>query len=226
MTSATSIGIADVYVGTPQLLGYEQYGITSAIHKQRVDPQHTLALSEINLAGDDQADRSVHGGPDKAVYAHPSEHRAAWAADLDQPELANVRDAPVVGENVATIGVEERTAHIGDLWRWGDAVLAVCQPRWPCQKLTVYRDSTQTGPLMRASGRTGWYLRVLQPGTVPAAGPIHVESHSAAVSVYDAHRAMLDRRLADSALVERVAALGPLLADEWRLPLVERLAAR
>ncbi len=226
MTSTTSIEIADVYVGTPQPLGYEQYGITSAIHKQRVDRQHMLALSEINLAGDDQADRSVHGGPDKAVYAHPSEHRAAWAADLDQPELMNVRDAPVVGENVATIGVDERTAHIGDVWRWGDAVLAICQPRWPCQKLTLYRESAQAGPLMRASGRTGWYLRVLQPGTVPAAGPIEVEPHGAAVSVYDAHRAMLDRRLNDSPRVERVVALGDLLADEWRLPLLERLAAQ
>ncbi|MEM8621638.1 MAG: MOSC domain-containing protein, partial [Actinomycetota bacterium] len=208
MSDALTIEIADLYVGTPQPLGDEQLGVTSAIHKHRVDPDRSLRLDHINLAGDDQADRSVHGGPDKAVYAHPDEHRAAWATDLAQPEIATMRDAPAVGENVATVGVDERTVHIGDRWRWGDAELAVCQPRWPCQKLTVYRGTPKVGPLMRSSGRTGWYLRVLAPGTVPARGPITIEPHPLGVSVHDAHLAMLDRHLNDRALIERVIELG------------------
>ena len=224
MSNGLTIAIADLYVGTPRPLGDEGLGITSAIHKLRVDPDTSLRLDRINLAGDDQADRSVHGGPDKAVYAHPDEHRAAWATELAQPDLVTTRDAPAVGENVATVGIDEHTVHVGDRWRWGDAELAVCQPRWPCQKLTVYRGTPQVGPLMRSTGRTGWYLRVLAPGTVPARGPITVEVHPLRVSVYDAHQAMLDRHLHDRALIERVVELGDVLADEWRVPLVDRLS--
>ena len=87
MSNGLTIAIADLYVGTPRPLGDEGLGITSAIHKLRVDPDTSLRLDRINLAGDDQADRSVHGGPDKAVYAHPDEHRAAWATALAQPDL-------------------------------------------------------------------------------------------------------------------------------------------
>ncbi|MEO1058090.1 MAG: MOSC domain-containing protein [Actinomycetota bacterium] len=226
MTDTPSIGIAGLYVGGPRPLGDDTLGITSAIHKRPVDADTSVALTELNLAGDDQADRTVHGGPDKAVYAHPDEHRSAWAADLDDATIDADRDAPAVGENVATLGADESTVRIGDVWQWGDAVLAVCQPRWPCQKLTVYRRSTKVGPLMRSSGRTGWYLRVLVPGTVPAAGPISVEPHPSAITVFDAHQAMLDRHTIDRALIERVVALGPVLADEWRLPLIERLGGR
>ena len=218
-----SIGIAAVYVGEPQPLGGQA---VSAIAKRRVEPPAELALSEINLAGDDQADRSVHGGPDKAVYAHPAEHRAAWAADLVQSELLdeNPPQVAVVGENVATLGVTEADVAIGDVWSWGSATLQVCQPRWPCRNLTLHRRTSTVGPIMRASGRTGWYLRVLEPGDVSVDGSIEVtEPHPDRVTVLDAHVAMLDRHVTNRELVERAVSLGTLLADEWRLPLVERL---
>jgi MOSC domain-containing protein YiiM len=78
---------------------------------------------------------------------------------------------------------------------------------------------------MRSTGRTGWYLRVLEPGVVDVAGPIAVvERHSVAITVRAANDAMLDRSLTDRSKVEALAALDGVLADEWRLPLVERLA--
>ena len=78
---------------------------------------------------------------------------------------------------------------------------------------------------MRSTGRTGWYLRVVEPGVVDVAGPITVvQRHPAALSVRAANDAMLDRSLADRSTVEALAALDGVLADEWRLPLVERLA--
>ena len=81
--------------------------------------------------------------------------------------------------------------------------------------------------MMRATGRTGWYLRVLEPGNVPAAGPIVVaERHAAGITVADANRAMLDRAMTDRSLVQRLAGLHGVLADEWRLPLAARLQGR
>jgi MOSC domain-containing protein YiiM len=89
----------------------------------------------------------------------------------------------------------------------------------------VQRGSTAVGGLMRSTGRTGWYLRVLEPGVVDVAGPIAVvERHGAALSVRAANDAMLDRALTHPPTVEALAVLDGVLADEWRLPLVERLA--
>lgn len=220
---AVLIDVVRVNVSGPRPLGAPDSGVVSAIAKRPVAAGR-LALSELNLAGDDQSDRSVHGGVDKAVYAYPSEHLADWAADLDQPDLADSDTAPF-GENVATKGVTEDDVFIGDLWRWGTALLQVAQPRWPCQKLTLHRRSATVAGLMRSTGRTGWYLRVLEPGEVDVAGPIVVvERHPAAMSVRNANDAMLDRSLDDRPRVEALVALGGVLADEWRLPLADRLS--
>ncbi len=216
-----NITIRSIHIGRPQVLGDPTLGINSGILKHRVDVAE-LALSSINLDGDDQADRAVHGGIDKAVYAYPSEHLSSWASDLDQPDLDD-GDAAPFGENISTVGATEANVCIGDLWRLGDAVLEVCQPRWPCQKLTIYRRTAAVGGLMRSTGRTGWYLRVVQPGTVPTSGSISVERHPAGVTVLQANAAMLDRSLEDREMVAAVANLGDILAAEWRDPLVERL---
>ncbi len=219
---AVHIAVVSVNVSGPRPLGPPGSEVTSAIAKERVIAGN-LALSELNLDGDDQADRSVHGGVDKAVYAYPCEHLASWAVDLDQPDLAASSTAPF-GENISTLGATEDDVCIGDTWAWGSAVLQVAQPRWPCQKLTLYRGTAAVGGLMRSSGRTGWYLRVLQPGLVDVAGPITVlERHPAGLSVRAANDAMLDRSLIGRSTVEALAALDGVLADEWRTPLVERL---
>jgi MOSC domain-containing protein YiiM len=217
-----TIDVVRVNVSGPRLLGPAGAQIVSSIAKERVTVDH-LALSTLNLDGDDQSDRTVHGGLDKAVYAYPSEHLEAWALDLDQPSLADSPTAPF-GENVSTLGATEDDVCIGDVWRWGTAVLQVAQPRWPCQKLTLHRRSTAAGGLMRSTGRTGWYLRVLDSGVVDVAGPITiVERHPAALSVRAANDALLDRTLAVRSTIEALVALDGVLADEWRLPLVERL---
>ena len=194
----------------------------SSIAKDPVAVDH-LRLTELNLAGDDQSDRSVHGGIDKAVYAYPSEHLAGWAVDLDQAGLPDSPTAPF-GENLSTCGATEDEVFIGDVWRWGTAVLQVAQPRWPCQKLTLHRGTAAVGGLMRSTGRTGWYLRVLETGAVDVAGPITViERHAAGLSVRAANDAMLDRSMTDRSRIEALAALDGVLADEWRLPLAARL---
>ena len=157
----TAVRLAAVNVGTPTLLG-EMNGDTvySGIRKHPVSATRAVALVAGILAGDGQADLDVHGGSDKAVYAYPSEHLAAWTDELGQA----LGDAPF-GENLSTLGVLERDVGIGDVWQWGSSTLQVTQPRWPCFKLSMFRDRDDIGPRLRASGRTGWYLRVLEPGT-------------------------------------------------------------
>jgi MOSC domain-containing protein YiiM len=213
------IELVGVHVGTPRLLVDGPERVYSAIAKQRVRPGTTLWLSTGNLAGDAQADLSVHGGPDKAVYAYPSEHLGRWSEELGKP----LGDA-AFGENLSTRGVVETDVGIGDVWRWGDALLQVSQPRWPCFKLAVHRGRRDVQQRMRSSGRTGWYLRVLQPGEVVAGAPIEiVHPDPAGLTVADAHLAMRDRHLADRARTEALAA-HDALAAQWRDPLRERLA--
>ena len=213
------IDVLTVNVGVPRLLGQRQgSNVYSAIAKQPVAHGTVLWLSLGNLSGDGQADLSVHGGPDKAVYAYPSEHLPEWEAELGGP----LGPAPF-GENLSTRGVTESDVHIGDKWRWDDTTLEICQPRWPCFKLALYRARADIQTRMRTSGRTGWYLRVIEPGEVTVGSPIEViERDPAELSVANAHLAMADRHLANRHLTERLAE-HESLAAEWRNPLRERL---
>ena len=203
------VELLSVNVGMPALIGLHRgKPITSGIVKRPVESE-TIWLDRINLEGDGQADREVHGGDDKAVYAYPSEHIAAWASELGQ-ELGPA----AFGENLTIAGWVESDVCIGDLWGWGDAVLEVCQPRWPCYKLGMHRGTQSIVPRFRKSGRTGWYLRVLEPGRVPVAGPIVVaERLEEGVTVLDVHQARLD-----GASAERLDFLLDLepLSDEWK----------
>jgi len=192
--------------------------IYSSIAKRPVPAGTRLWLSAGNLAGDAQADLRVHGGADKAVYLYPSEHLADWATELGQ----TFGPAPF-GENLSTQGVIEADARIGDVWKWDEAVLQICQPRWPCYKLALHRARPDIQTRMRETGRTGWYLRVLEPGEVVAGSSIELARRDpAGLTISDAHHAMGDRRLADPDLIEALAN-HRALADEWRLPLQERL---
>lgn len=213
------IELATVNVGTPTVLA-ETRGekVWSGIRKAPVAPSAVLWLSAINLAGDGQADLSVHGGVDKAVYAYPSEHLDPWSRELGE----DLGPAPF-GENLSTIGALESGVRIGDVWSWGSATLQVSQPRWPCFKLALHRARADIQARMRTTGRTGWYLRVLETGEVPAAGPIEVvAADPAGVTVEDAHLAMSDRHLIEPDLV-RAVAHHPALAREWSAPLLDRL---
>ena len=212
------VEVVTINVGTPKVLLDGPERVYSAIAKQPVALGTTLWLSTGNLAGDAQADLSVHGGADKAVYAYPSEHLTAWTAELGEP-----LGPAAFGENLSTRGVVEADVCIGDVWKWDDALLQVSQPRWPCFKLALHRGRRDIQQQMRASGRTGWYLRVLQPGEVVVGSAIEVAHRDpAGLAVEDAHLAMADRHLDDRARTEALAAL-EVLAKAWRIPLQERL---
>jgi MOSC domain-containing protein YiiM len=215
----STIQLVTVNVGVPTLLA-EVPGdyVWSGISKRPVPSSDTLWLSTLNLSGDGQADLSVHGGPDKAVYAYPSEHLDDWRDELDE----DLGPSPF-GENLSTRGALEQEVRVGDVWSWGDALLQVCQPRWPCFKLAIHRHRADIQARFRRSGRTGWYLRVLSAGEVPAGGPIEVARvDELGVTVEDAHLAMDDVHRDRPDLIRAVAD-HPALAEQWRIPLLERL---
>jgi len=216
------IGLQSVNVGVPAPLGVVNgERVWSAIAKRPVTGSERLWLSLMNLTGDGQADLTVHGGSDKAVYAYPSEHLGPWREELGE----DLGPAPF-GENLSTHGVVESDVGIGDIWSWGDALLQVSQPRWPCFKLSLHRGRDDIQARLRRTGRTGWYLRVLQAGEVPIGGPITVaERDPQHVTVHDAHLAMSDVHLDDLSRLEAVAS-HPALASQWRTPLEDRLARR
>lgn len=118
------------------------------------------------LQGDEQADLSVHGGPEKAVYGYAAAHYPAWRAEL--PEHAAQFGNGAMGENLVIAGMDEAALCVGDVHQIGSVVLQVCQPRRPCFKLALRFGDNRLPRAMVRNGRAGWYYRVLEPGSLRA----------------------------------------------------------
>jgi MOSC domain-containing protein YiiM len=212
----TTVGLVSVNVGLPSVIGtHRGRPVVSGIKKRPVSA-NSLYLDTLNLAGDRQADLRVHGGPEKAVYAYPSEYFPLWTADLNHDPAYGPGS---FGENLTVSGWFEDAVRIGDVWAWGDALLQVAQPRYPCYKLALATGRPTIAKPFIAHGRTGWYFRVLRPGEVPVTGPIEVVARDpAAVTILDAHRALVGEPARDR--IERVLAVDALAAS-WRGALEE-----
>jgi MOSC domain-containing protein YiiM len=125
-----------------------------------------LRLEREGFQGDGHGDTRHHGGPDKAVHHYAFEHYAVWQREIgDRPVLAR---PGAFGENLSTIGLDEANIAIGDVFRLGTALIEVSQGRQPCWKLNLRFDVPDMARQVQNSGRTGWYYRVLEPGTVAA----------------------------------------------------------
>jgi len=139
-------------------------GETSAIAKSAVAGRH--AVTRLGIAGDAQADLSVHGGPDKAIHHYPRDHYDWWTQSIGaRPVLGT---AGAFGENISTTGLTEAEACIGDRFRLGSALVEICQGRQPCWKQAHRLSEKRTVAMMVKSGRTGWYYRVIEEGTIAA----------------------------------------------------------
>ncbi len=150
--------------------------VLTAIGKQPVDG--AVAVGPLGLAGDEQADASVHGGIAKAVYAYPREHAAFWRQVRAQAGVAAF-DAELpfglLGENLTTEGLIEERLWIGDRLHLPGCVLAVSAPRHPCFKFNAALGFRHAAKMMNQSGWCGAYLAVVQRGQVRAGDPIEVE---------------------------------------------------
>jgi MOSC domain-containing protein YiiM len=143
--------------------------VMSAIGKRAVNGP--LRVAPLGLAGDDQADLSVHGGLSKALYAYPSEHYAFWQTVRAQARVAEWNEAlpnGALGENLTLEGLLETQAWIGDLLCFPNCTLAVSEPRFPCFKLNAALGFKQAVSMMNSSGWCGFYLAVREPGTLEA----------------------------------------------------------
>jgi MOSC domain-containing protein YiiM len=159
--------VVSVNVGRPRTVEWLGRQVTSAIWKSPVEG--SVPVRGDNLDGDDQADRRVHGGPDKAVYAYAVEDYAWWRDELgDGVELGPA----TFGENLTTEGVDPARAVIGERWRVGSAVLEVCQPRFPCAKLGMRMGDAAFVERFEQARRSGAYLRIVAAGEVRAGDPV------------------------------------------------------
>jgi len=157
-----------VQTGRAAPLGPEH--VPSAFVKSpRAGPVHVGLLG---LEGDEQADLSVHGGPEKAVYAYAAAHYPAWA--LQFPELAPAFQGGAMGENLTVAGMDEAAICVGDVHGIGSARLQVCQPRQPCFKFGLRHGNKQLPKAMVKSGYSGWYYRVLEEGSLSAGDKLMV----------------------------------------------------
>ncbi|HJV54153.1 MAG TPA: MOSC domain-containing protein [Noviherbaspirillum sp.] len=152
--------IAALLVGPVRPLGATAHA--SGIDKQPVTQR--LWLGAAGFAGDEQADRKHHGGPDKAVHHYAFDHYASWRDEIG-PRAVFARPG-AFGENLSTSGMTEADICIGDVFRLGGALVQVSQARQPCWKLNLRFGHPQMASLVQRSGRTGWYYRVLESGWV------------------------------------------------------------
>jgi MOSC domain-containing protein YiiM len=211
--------LISVNTGLPRDVTSHGRHVTTAIFKKPVDGR--VALTTLNLNGDRQADLSVHGGPDKAVYCYPIEHYDYWKTELPGRELP----LAVFGENFTTSGLTEDSVHIGDRFSVGSAEVVVTQPRLPCYKLGIRFESDLMVKQFLASRRTGFYVAVRREGQVGGGDDITVVSRDPnAVPVSEITRLYVAKRYAaeDVASVQRAMRVAAL-PESWKEYFRERL---
>ena len=172
--SASAVGprhlrLLSVNVGRCQRLRTGERSVLSSIGKHAV--AGTASVGRLGLDGDEQADLSVHGGLDKAVYAYPAVHYAFWRAQRQEHGVSLFDEAlppGFMGENLTVDGLLEQEVFVGDRLHFPDCVLRITAPREPCFKFNAVMGFAQAGRTMAQTGYCGYYLAVEQPGTLAA----------------------------------------------------------
>lgn len=203
------VKIVSINVGRPRKVAWRGRSVSTSIFKEPV--RGPVRVQKLNLAGDEQADLSVHGGADKAVYAYPSEHYTYWREELPGIQLP----WGAFGENLTTEGLSESILRIGDHLSVGSANFLVTQPRLPCFKLGIRFGRPDMVKRFQRSGRTGFYLAVLEEGVVSTGDPIQVLSPGEpSATVADIVR-LYTADEAEEELLRRASELGAL-PKGWR----------
>jgi MOSC domain-containing protein YiiM len=207
--------VLSVNVGLPQEIVWKGKTVQTGIFK---DPKPgRVGCTRLNLDGDRQADLTVHGGTNKAVYGYPHEHYAFWRDKLPQEPLPY----GAFGENLTLEGLTEENVHIGDRFRIGTVELVVTQPRQPCFKLAAKFGGNQIVHEMLESGYSGFYFAVLRTGNIGADDTVElIETEPQAVRIADMNRIVLGD--ADALLMKRAIQIDAL-PPEWREALQRRI---
>lgn len=207
--------LLSVNVGPVREIDWNGRPVATGIFKTPV--QGPVRARGVNLEGDDQADRRVHGGPDKAVYAFPSEHYPAWRQAFPEIELT----WGAFGENLTTRGLLESDVRIGERFRCGTAELTVTQPRMPCYKFAIRLGDNRVLKHMLDTGHTGFYFAIAREGQLQAGDALErLDGPEDGLTVAALSRLYHGRETDAAAL--RDAADAPGLPPSWRAWLAQR----
>jgi MOSC domain-containing protein YiiM len=197
--------VLSVNVGGVRTVDVGDRTIETAIWKSPVAGR--VPVRGVNVAGDDQADRSVHGGEHKAVYAYAWEDTLWW-----QEQLGRELEPGNFGENLTVRGVDVPRAVVGERWRVGSALLQVSEPRFPCFKLGLRMGDPTFLKRFAAARRAGTYLRIVEEGDVGAGDPIEIierPDHGVTIGLF------AEAYLGDRSLARRLLD-APQIADDWK----------
>ena len=172
--------------------------VASAIHKKAVSNLENLTPIEITalgVRGDEQADLSVHGGIEKAIYVYPVEHYTFWNELLTRETKQSVHlEHGAIGENFTIEGLLETEVFVGDRLRIGDLEFAVVKLREPCFKFNAAMRYKGAAKAMLQSGFSGWYLRVIKTGGLAAGAQIELIPGSRETSIAQQNYKLLNNR--------------------------------
>jgi MOSC domain-containing protein YiiM len=209
--------LVSIHVGKVMPLGPE--GVPSAFVKHPVPGP--VSVTVLGLSGDEQADLTVHGGPEKAVYAYSLANYALWRNEYPQHAAALVPGG--FGENLCIGGLQESEVCTGDVHRIGSCRLQVCQPRQPCFKLALRFDDKFMPKAMIRTGRAGWYYRVLEPGEIAVGDAVKLDERPNPDFPFARLIELISYGKATAAELGRLKDM-PGLASDWRRRAGEALA--
>ena len=211
--------VISLNVARPRLTAYNGATINTGIFKEPVSGP--VNLRTLNLDGDRQADLTVHGGPNKAVYGYPSEHYDFWQRELPGTRLP----WGMFGENFTTEGLAEKDLFIGDRLQIGSAIIVVRQARIPCYKLAAKFHRKDILARFLRSGRSGFYFSVEQEGVVQAGDAFEFVSREGGALTISEMNWLYSQDLYNRDLLEKAIAT-PALPEDWRDFFVKRLPGK
>ncbi len=201
--------LLSVNVGRPRLVQHQGEVVSTAIFKKPV--AGPVAVAELGVEGDDQADQRVHGGVDKAVYAYSDDDYAWWRQQFEARDF----QPGEFGENLTTSQLASDEVRIGDRYRIGSVLLEATQPRQPCLKLGIKMRDSRFIKWFHQAERPGTYFRVVETGTLQAGDAIElVDRVDRSMSVVDMYRLRFDSAAKRDEL--QAAAELPRLSNSWR----------
>src|SRR2546423_13759112 len=200
----------------PHLMVYKGATINTGIFKKPITGR--IALRTLNLDGDRQADLSVHGGPNKAVYGYASEHYEFWRKELPDENLP----WGTFGENFTTEGLREEELHVGDRFRIGSAAVMVRQPRMPCYKLAAKFQRDDMIEKFLHSRRSGFYFSVEEEGEVGEGDLFElISGDNDGITIAEMNRLFVQEKYNRGLLQKAIATSA--LPDDWREYFLPRL---
>ena len=209
----SQVEILGVFVGKAELI---DGGLSRAIDKQRIDKR--IWLWPQGLGEDQLGDARYHGGQERALHHYPAEHYAFWRKRYPERNWG----LSAFGENLSTLGLREEQVCIGDIFRWGDALIQVSQPRSPCYRLNPQGDQPHLALQAQDNGRCGWFYRVIKPGFVSSHEPLElVQRTFPSLSVARALSHFYHTPMERSGLQHLQQC--PALSRQWRERVTQRL---